>query len=175
MYPAPRRSGSVANGETFPPAFKLCPALRNAHIRKAFRQARDWIWRQQEVCQLGRGKAFLLNPIVPEFQPPLHFQACGWFGSGRHEVSGYVENAAGEKKLYIWGKWTKAVWYKACTPDGEPIEGAEEVGYFLSLYFWSDLHVGCFSIYSSWIGSAQESSASRLQKCAACSPSDRGR
>eukprot|EP00243_Klebsormidium_subtile_P003389 TRINITY_DN16775_c0_g1_i1.p1 TRINITY_DN16775_c0_g1~~TRINITY_DN16775_c0_g1_i1.p1 ORF type:complete len:536 (-),score=173.66 TRINITY_DN16775_c0_g1_i1:232-1839(-) len=57
----------------------------------------------------------------------LNFKACGWFGSGRHEVSGYVENAAGEKKLYIWGKWTKAVWYKACTPDGEPIEGAEEV------------------------------------------------
>lgn len=58
----------------------------------------------------------------------LNFKACGWFGSGRHEVSGYVENAAGERKLYVWGKWNKAIYYKACDAEGEPIEGAEEVG-----------------------------------------------
>ncbi|KAJ7556693.1 hypothetical protein O6H91_05G094200 [Diphasiastrum complanatum] len=55
----------------------------------------------------------------------LYFQPCGWFGSGRFEVDGYVYNKAEEPKLLVTGKWNKSMSYQPCDLEGEPLAGTE--------------------------------------------------
>ncbi|KAK3226360.1 hypothetical protein Dsin_006222 [Dipteronia sinensis] len=55
----------------------------------------------------------------------LYFQPCGWFGSGRYEVDGYVYNAAEEPKILMTGKWNESMKYQVCDPEGEPLPGSE--------------------------------------------------
>ncbi|PKU76056.1 oxysterol-binding protein-related protein 3A [Dendrobium catenatum] len=55
----------------------------------------------------------------------LYFQPCGWFGSGRYEVDGYVYDAAEEPKILITGKWNESMRYQPCDGDGEPLPGTE--------------------------------------------------
>uniref|UniRef100_A0A7N0TCW3 Oxysterol-binding protein n=2 Tax=Kalanchoe fedtschenkoi TaxID=63787 RepID=A0A7N0TCW3_KALFE len=55
----------------------------------------------------------------------LYFQPCGWFGAGRHEVDGYVYNAAEEPKILMTGKWTESMSYQPCDLEGEPLPGTE--------------------------------------------------
>ncbi|XP_018445238.1 oxysterol-binding protein-related protein 3A [Raphanus sativus] len=51
----------------------------------------------------------------------LYFQPCGWFGSGRYEVDGYVYNSAEEPKILVTGKWNESLSYQACDIEGEPL------------------------------------------------------
>ncbi|KAF5199794.1 Oxysterol-binding protein-related protein 3c, partial [Thalictrum thalictroides] len=55
----------------------------------------------------------------------LYFQPCGWFGTGRYEVDGYVYNAAEEPKILMTGKWNKSINYQPCDLEGEPLPGTE--------------------------------------------------
>ncbi|KAJ0027716.1 hypothetical protein Pint_35409 [Pistacia integerrima] len=55
----------------------------------------------------------------------LYFQPCGWFGSGRYEVDGYVYNADEEPKILMTGKWNESMNYQPCDSDGEPLPGTE--------------------------------------------------
>ncbi|CAH9109193.1 unnamed protein product [Cuscuta epithymum] len=55
----------------------------------------------------------------------LYFQPCGWFGSGRYEVDGYVYNAAEEPKILMTGKWNKSMSFQPCDMEGEPLPGTE--------------------------------------------------
>ncbi|KAF9598670.1 hypothetical protein IFM89_029920 [Coptis chinensis] len=55
----------------------------------------------------------------------LYFQPCGWFGTGRYEVDGYVYNAAEEPKMLMTGKWNKSMSYQPCDSEGEPLPGSE--------------------------------------------------
>ncbi|KAJ6815057.1 oxysterol-binding protein-related protein 3A-like [Iris pallida] len=55
----------------------------------------------------------------------LYFQPCGWFGSGRYEVDGYVYNAEEEPKLMMTGKWNQSMRYQPCDQEGEPLPGTE--------------------------------------------------
>ncbi|KAF6137812.1 hypothetical protein GIB67_040520 [Kingdonia uniflora] len=55
----------------------------------------------------------------------LYFQPCGWFGSGRFEVDGYVYNAEEEPKILMTGKWNKSMSYQPCDMEGEPLPGTE--------------------------------------------------
>ncbi|XP_044486945.1 oxysterol-binding protein-related protein 3A-like [Mangifera indica] len=55
----------------------------------------------------------------------LYFQPCGWFGSGRYEVDGYVYNADEEPKILMTGKWNQSMNYQPCDSDGEPLPGTE--------------------------------------------------
>lgn len=55
----------------------------------------------------------------------LYFQPCGWFGSGRYEVDGYVYNAAEEPKILMTGKWNTSMSYQPCDLEGEPLPGTE--------------------------------------------------
>ncbi|XP_013608875.1 PREDICTED: oxysterol-binding protein-related protein 3A [Brassica oleracea var. oleracea] len=55
----------------------------------------------------------------------LYFQPCGWFGSGRYEVDGYVYNSAEEPKILVTGKWNESLSYQACDTEGEPLTGTE--------------------------------------------------
>ncbi|KAF8395133.1 hypothetical protein HHK36_019074 [Tetracentron sinense] len=55
----------------------------------------------------------------------LYFQPCGWFGTGRYEVDGYVYNAAEEPKILMTGKWNESMSYQPCDMEGEPLSGTE--------------------------------------------------
>ncbi|XP_021825510.1 oxysterol-binding protein-related protein 3A-like [Prunus avium] len=55
----------------------------------------------------------------------LYFQPCGWFGSGRYEVDGYVYNSAEEPKILMTGKWNESMSYQPCDSEGEPLPGTE--------------------------------------------------
>ncbi|KAJ4893205.1 Oxysterol-binding protein-related protein 3B [Raphanus sativus] len=55
----------------------------------------------------------------------LYFQPCGWFGSGRYEVDGYVYNASEEPKILMTGKWNESMSYQQCDGEGEPLPGTE--------------------------------------------------
>ncbi|GMP85479.1 hypothetical protein CsSME_00038616 [Camellia sinensis var. sinensis] len=55
----------------------------------------------------------------------LYFQPCGWFGSGRFEVDGYVYNAAEEPKILMTGKWNESMSCQPCDMEGEPLPGTE--------------------------------------------------
>ncbi|KAG7538548.1 Oxysterol-binding protein superfamily [Arabidopsis suecica] len=55
----------------------------------------------------------------------LYFQPCGWFGSGRYEVDGYVYSAAEEPKIMMTGKWNEKMSYQPCDAEGEPLPGTE--------------------------------------------------
>ncbi|KAL9278159.1 putative oxysterol-binding protein [Arabidopsis thaliana] len=55
----------------------------------------------------------------------LYFQPCGWFGSGRYEVDGYVYNSAEEPKMLMTGKWNESLSYQPCDAEGEPLPGTE--------------------------------------------------
>ncbi|KAK9755245.1 hypothetical protein RND81_01G012400 [Saponaria officinalis] len=55
----------------------------------------------------------------------LYFQPCGWFGSGRYEVDGYVYDAYEEPKILMTGKWNESLSYQPCDADGEPLFGTE--------------------------------------------------
>ncbi|EFJ19778.1 hypothetical protein SELMODRAFT_153241 [Selaginella moellendorffii] len=55
----------------------------------------------------------------------LYFQPCGWFGSGRYEVDGYVYNKDEEPKLLLTGKWNSFMSYQPCDSEGEPLAGSE--------------------------------------------------
>ncbi|CAI0427173.1 unnamed protein product [Linum tenue] len=55
----------------------------------------------------------------------LYFQPCGWFGTGRYEVDGYVYNADEEPKILMTGKWNEAMSYQLCDLEGEPRAGTE--------------------------------------------------
>ncbi|KAL9828103.1 putative oxysterol-binding protein [Arabidopsis thaliana] len=55
----------------------------------------------------------------------LYFQPCGWFGSGRYEVDGYVYNASEEPKILMTGKWNESMSYQPCDGEGEPLPGTE--------------------------------------------------
>ncbi|EOA20623.1 hypothetical protein CARUB_v10000934mg [Capsella rubella] len=55
----------------------------------------------------------------------LYFQPCGWFGSGRYEVDGYVYNSAEEPKILMTGKWSESLSYQPCDAEGEPLPGTE--------------------------------------------------
>ncbi|CAH9073155.1 unnamed protein product [Cuscuta europaea] len=55
----------------------------------------------------------------------LYFQPCGWFGSGRYEVDGYVYNAAEEPKILMTGKWNKSMSFQPCDMEGEPLPSTE--------------------------------------------------
>uniref|UniRef100_M4CZG6 Oxysterol-binding protein n=1 Tax=Brassica campestris TaxID=3711 RepID=M4CZG6_BRACM len=55
----------------------------------------------------------------------LYFQPCGWFGSGRYEVDGYVYNSAEEPKILVTGKWNESLSYQACDTEGEPLTCTE--------------------------------------------------
>ncbi|KAL0736767.1 hypothetical protein Bca4012_012977 [Brassica carinata] len=55
----------------------------------------------------------------------LYFQPCGWFGSGRYEVDGYVYNSAEEPKILVTGKWNESLSYQSCDIEGEPLTGTE--------------------------------------------------
>ncbi|XP_010490625.1 PREDICTED: oxysterol-binding protein-related protein 3A [Camelina sativa] len=55
----------------------------------------------------------------------LYFQPCGWFGSGRYEVDGYVYSSAEEPKILMTGKWNESLSYQPCDAEGEPLPGTE--------------------------------------------------
>ncbi|XP_022767558.1 oxysterol-binding protein-related protein 3A-like isoform X2 [Durio zibethinus] len=55
----------------------------------------------------------------------LYFQPCGWFGTGRYEIDGYVYNAAEEPKILMTGKWNESMNYQPCDSEGEPLPGTE--------------------------------------------------
>ncbi|KAM2467955.1 hypothetical protein FF1_009680 [Malus domestica] len=55
----------------------------------------------------------------------LYFQPCGWFGSGRYEVDGYVYSSAEEPKILMTGKWNESMSYQPCDAEGEPLPGTE--------------------------------------------------
>ncbi|XP_013612536.1 PREDICTED: oxysterol-binding protein-related protein 3C [Brassica oleracea var. oleracea] len=55
----------------------------------------------------------------------LYFQPCGWFGSGRYEVDGYVYSADEEPKIMMTGKWNEKISYQPCDDEGEPLPGTE--------------------------------------------------
>ncbi|KAJ6803007.1 oxysterol-binding protein-related protein 3A-like [Iris pallida] len=55
----------------------------------------------------------------------LYFQPCGWFGSGRYEVDGYVYNSEEEPKMLMTGKWNQSMSYQPCDQEGEPLPGTE--------------------------------------------------
>ncbi|KAH7280187.1 hypothetical protein KP509_37G055300 [Ceratopteris richardii] len=55
----------------------------------------------------------------------LYFHPCGWFGSGRYEVDGYVYNKDEEPKLLMTGKWNSSLSYQPCDMEGEPLPGTE--------------------------------------------------
>ncbi|CAF2363428.1 BnaA10g27370D [Brassica napus] len=55
----------------------------------------------------------------------LYFQPCGWFGSGRYEVDGYVYNSAEEPKILVTGKWNESLSCQSCDTEGEPLSGTE--------------------------------------------------
>uniref|UniRef100_M4EZ21 Oxysterol-binding protein n=1 Tax=Brassica campestris TaxID=3711 RepID=M4EZ21_BRACM len=55
----------------------------------------------------------------------LYFQPCGWFGSGRYEVDGYVYNANEEPKILMTGKWNESMSYQQCDGEGEPLPDTE--------------------------------------------------
>ncbi|PKA48565.1 Oxysterol-binding protein-related protein 3A [Apostasia shenzhenica] len=55
----------------------------------------------------------------------LYFQPCGWFGTGRYEVDGYVYDAAEDPKILMTGKWNESMHYQPCDSEGEPLPGTE--------------------------------------------------
>ncbi|CAI0472727.1 unnamed protein product [Linum tenue] len=67
----------------------------------------------------------VLTNITTGDKVVLYFQPCGWFGTGRYEVDGYVYNADEEPKILMTGKWNEAMSYQPCDLEGEPRAGTE--------------------------------------------------
>ncbi|KAK9817890.1 hypothetical protein WJX72_003822 [[Myrmecia] bisecta] len=57
----------------------------------------------------------------------LYFTPCGWFGSGRYEVSGHIYTEEGRKVLALAGKWNSHLDMVKCDAEGDPLPGAETV------------------------------------------------
>jgi len=49
----------------------------------------------------------------------LTFEKCGWLGSGRHAVNGYVKDASGNNALSITGKWSDSISVKWLYESGK--------------------------------------------------------
>mmetsp|Transcript_11257 Transcript_11257/g.33809 ORF Transcript_11257/g.33809 Transcript_11257/m.33809 type:complete len:452 (-) Transcript_11257:444-1799(-) len=54
----------------------------------------------------------------------LYFTPCGWFSSGRYEVSGHVTSAEGEKIYTLGGKWNDFLDAQRCDQEGNPLPDA---------------------------------------------------
>eukprot|EP00884_Botryococcus_braunii_P006702 jgi/Botrbrau1/16032/Bobra.7_2s0006.1 len=64
---------------------------------------------------------FKLLNVTTGARCSLYFQPCGWFGSGRYQVSGHVYNPEGQKVLYMSGAWNSHLEYQRCDPEGNPL------------------------------------------------------
>lgn len=54
----------------------------------------------------------------------LEFTPCGWFSSGRYEVSGHLITAAGVKLYTVGGKWNDYLDAQRCDEEGDPLPDA---------------------------------------------------
>lgn len=57
----------------------------------------------------------------------MYFTPCGWFGSGHHEISGYITDEDGKKKIALVGKWDSYLDMQKCDEEGEALPGSELV------------------------------------------------
>jgi len=57
----------------------------------------------------------------------LEFTPCGWTGSGRWEVDGYVYSREKVKVLKVYGKWNHSISYVPCDSEGKVSPGKEPV------------------------------------------------
>jgi len=48
----------------------------------------------------------------------VKFTRCGYFGSGRYEINGFVQDKTGAKKLHLFGKWNEVVYAAKVAADG---------------------------------------------------------
>lgn len=53
------------------------------------------------------------------------FSPCGWFGSGRYELKGYVCDKEGRKRLLLTGRWNRDTYCVPCDEEGEPLPEEE--------------------------------------------------
>jgi hypothetical protein len=54
----------------------------------------------------------------------LFFTPCGWFGSGRYELSGTIRDAEGVPRLALSGAWNSHLECVECDEEGDPLPDA---------------------------------------------------
>ncbi|KAK9806522.1 hypothetical protein WJX73_006646 [Symbiochloris irregularis] len=69
------------------------------------------------------GNFTLLN-VTTGARVQLYFTPCGWFSSGRYEVSGHVISAEGKKVLALDGAWNSHLDMARCDEEGDPLPDA---------------------------------------------------
>lgn len=57
----------------------------------------------------------------------MYFTPCGWFSSGRYEVSGHISTKEGKKVYALGGKWNEYLDAQRCDDDGNPLPDAEKL------------------------------------------------
>ncbi|KAK9843175.1 hypothetical protein WJX74_008032 [Apatococcus lobatus] len=57
----------------------------------------------------------------------MYFTPCGWFGSGRYEISGHIITETGKKVIALSGKWNSHLDMVKCDEEGDPIKDAETI------------------------------------------------
>lgn len=55
----------------------------------------------------------------------MYFTPCGWFGSGRYEISGHVKKEDGTPVYVLEGKWNEYLTATKCDEEGNPLPDAE--------------------------------------------------
>lgn len=57
----------------------------------------------------------------------LYFTPCGWFSSGRYQVSGHIYDEEGKKVLALSGAWNSHLDMVKCDEEGDPLPDAKTV------------------------------------------------
>eukprot|EP00887_Chlorella_sp_A99_P003091 scaffold9.g3091.t1 len=70
------------------------------------------------------GDYTLLN-VTTGAKAYMYFTPCGWFGSGRYEISGHVKKEDGTPVYVLEGKWNEYLTATKCDDQGDPLPDAE--------------------------------------------------
>lgn len=70
---------------------------------------------------------YVLENTTTGARAALYFTPCGWFSSGRYEVSGHILSAEGKKVMALGGKWNDYLDAVRCDEEGDPLPDAEKL------------------------------------------------
>lgn len=70
--------------------------------------------------------AFSLVNTTTGARVSMYFTPCGWFGSGRYQMSGHIISAEGKKVMAVGGLWNEYLDCQRCDEEGDPLPTAEK-------------------------------------------------
>ncbi|KAA8496552.1 Oxysterol-binding protein 8 [Porphyridium purpureum] len=83
-----------------------------------------WRFPTTSVCNLFVGSSYVdhygslfITSNKSDYEVDLEFSQCGWFESGRYDVTGHIKDGSGKDVLRLVGKWNSHV--DSCKPGDE--------------------------------------------------------